>query len=207
MKIIFTILFFTTIAFAEQGKIIDIQRNEQNQVWTQYGMINGASFSTVTVEIAGEQYSAFYLSRRVEQLVIGDPIEAHVDGKHLQITDQRGKIQKAKIVRRAHGLTSNQETATAEETSTAQSVPATPPSEAVPASAVEATTTVSVSVTPDGAEIYVDGTFVGSAPANLKLAAGKHMIRITQSDYKDWMREIGVQAGSEAHIVAKLEKK
>jgi hypothetical protein len=227
MKVILTILFFSSIAFAEQGKIIDIQRNQQDQVWTQYGMINGASFSTVTVEIAGEQYSAFYLSRRVEQLVVGDPIEAHVDGKHLQITDQRGKIQKAKIVRRAHDLGSNQGTATdtaqsalasapptavpanaAEEISrTAQSVPATAPSEAVPASAVEGTTTVSVTAIPDGAEIYVDGTFVGSAPANLKLPAGKHMIRITQSAYKDWMREIGVRAASEAHIVATLEKK
>src|ERR1700686_1261975 len=115
MKIILAILFFSSIAFAEQGKITDIQRNQQNQVWTQYGMINGASFSTVTVEIAGEQYSAFYLSRRVDQLVVGDPIEAHVDGKHLKITDQKGKIQKGMIVRRAHDLTSNQGTATAEE--------------------------------------------------------------------------------------------
>src|ERR1035437_10072687 len=88
---------------------------------------------------------------------------------------------------------------------TAPSVSATAPPEAVPASAAEGTTTVSVATIPDAAEIYVDGTFVGIAPANLKLPAGKHTIRITQSDYKDWSREIGVQAGSEARIVATLE--
>jgi hypothetical protein len=90
---------------------------------------------------------------------------------------------------------------------TAPSATATAPPKTAPASAAEGTTTVSVATIPDGAEIYVDGTFFGNAPANLKLPAGKHTIRITHSDYKDWSREIGVQAGSEARIVATLEKK
>lgn len=137
-------------------------------------------------------------------------------------------------------LTSNQATATSEETNrTAPSTPATAPPKAVPASASEETSrtapsapatapptapatapstavaasavedaaTVSVSTIPDGAEIYADGTFVGNAPAKLRLPAGKHTIRVTQPDYKDWSREIAVQAGSEARIIATLEKK
>jgi PEGA domain-containing protein/Ssp1 endopeptidase immunity protein Rap1a len=78
---------------------------------------------------------------------------------------------------------------------------------ATPASAPEETAAMSVGSTPDGAEIYVDGTFVGSTFANLKLAAGKHTIRVAQTGYKDWTKEIAVQAGSESHIAAKLEKK
>jgi PEGA domain len=99
-------------------------------------------------------------------------------------------------------------TAPAEKTDrTAPPVPATEPPKAAPESPSEGTATVAVTSTPDGAEISVDGTFVGSTPANLKLSPGKHTIRITQSDYKDWSREIGVQAGSETRIVATLDKK
>ncbi len=90
---------------------------------------------------------------------------------------------------------------------TAQSVPATEPPKAVPASASEGPATVAITCIPDGAEIFVDGTFVGSTPANLKLSPGKHTIRITQFDYKDWSREIGVQSGSETRVVATLVKK
>jgi hypothetical protein len=59
----------------------------------------------------------------------------------------------------------------------------------------------------DGADIYADGAFIGNAPANLKLPAGKHTIRVSQSDYKDWSREITVQAGAESRLIATLEKK
>jgi len=60
--------------------------------------------------------------------------------------------------------------------------------------------------TPEGAEVYADGNFVGNAPATLKLTPGQHTIRVTQSGYKEWSREIGVQAGSEAHLMASLDK-
>jgi len=71
----------------------------------------------------------------------------------------------------------------------------------------EGTATVAVSTNPDGADIYADGVFVGNAPANLKLPAGKHTIRVSQSDYKDWSREITAQAGAESRLIATLEKK
>ena len=66
--------------------------------------------------------------------------------------------------------------------------------------------TIEVHSTPDGAEVYADGAFVGNAPATLKLTPGQHTIRVTQSGFKDWSREIAVQAGSEAHLSASLEK-
>jgi hypothetical protein len=73
-----------------------------------------------------------------------------------------------------------------------------------PASAAAAT--VSVSSTPDGADIYSDGAFVGNAPATLKLAAGKHTIKVSMAGYKDWSREITTQAGSDVRLAAILEK-
>lgn len=65
---------------------------------------------------------------------------------------------------------------------------------------------VAVSSTPSGAEIYVDGAFVGSAPSTLKLAAGKHTVRLAEAGYKDWTREIAVTAGSNLTLSASMEK-
>ena len=99
-------------------------------------------------------------------------------------------------------------TATVQPTTEPQSAPiqsdtATSP---VRPAEVAATGTVEVHSTPEGAEVYVDGAFIGNAPATLKLSPGQHTIRVTQAGFKDWSREISVQAGSEAHLAASLEK-
>jgi len=86
-------------------------------------------------------------------------------------------------------------------------VKAAPPLKGDGEATSEGTATVAVSTNPDGADIYADGVFVGNAPANLKLPAGKHTIRVSQSDYKDWSREITAQAGAESRLIATLEKK
>jgi hypothetical protein len=66
--------------------------------------------------------------------------------------------------------------------------------------------TVNVSSVPNAADVLVDGEFVGNAPAALKLSAGKHAIIVKSSGYKDWSKEITVQAGSEVQLTANLEK-
>ena len=90
-----------------------------------------------------------------------------------------------------------------------QSAPAQSEPTASPAAgaAVPATGTLEVHSTPEGAEVYVDGAFIGNAPATLKLAPGQHTIRVAQSGYKEWSREVAVQAGSDAHLSASLDKK
>lgn len=65
---------------------------------------------------------------------------------------------------------------------------------------------VNVASNPVGADVSVDGDFVGNSPASLKLAPGKHTIAVKLSGYKDWSREITVQAGSEVQLTANLEK-
>lgn len=66
--------------------------------------------------------------------------------------------------------------------------------------------TVSVTSSPDGADVYVDGQFFGNSPATLKLKAGKHTVLVKLSGYKDWTRDLSTDAGSEAHLSATLEK-
>jgi hypothetical protein len=65
---------------------------------------------------------------------------------------------------------------------------------------------VNVSSTPAGADVLVDGEFVGNCPAALKLTAGKHTVTVKISGYKDWSRDITVQSGSDVQLTAILEK-
>ena len=69
-----------------------------------------------------------------------------------------------------------------------------------------ATGAVNVSSNPAGADVSLDGNFIGNSPASLKLSAGKHTITVKMSGWKDWTREITVQAGSEVQLTAALEK-
>lgn len=58
---------------------------------------------------------------------------------------------------------------------------------------------------PAGADIYVDGAFVGNAPASLKLDPGKHTFKVSAKARKDWSRDLNVLAGSEVNLTATLE--
>ena len=85
--------------------------------------------------------------------------------------------------------------------------PAPAASAALPASTgQEGIESMQVNSNPDGADVYVDGSFVGNAPATLKLKPGKHTITVKQSGYKEWSREVSAEASAEAHISATLEK-
>lgn len=70
----------------------------------------------------------------------------------------------------------------------------------------EGTESMAIASTPDGAEVYLDGSLVGNASATLKLKPGKHTITCKLAGYKDWTREINAEAGAEAHLNAALEK-
>lgn len=71
--------------------------------------------------------------------------------------------------------------------------------------AAEGSGTVSITSDPDGAEIWVDGKFVGNAPATLKLAAGSHTIRGKAPDCVDWERSVEVLKDSAVTLRAVLE--
>ena len=63
---------------------------------------------------------------------------------------------------------------------------------------------INLESTPAGTEIYVDGASVSNAPAQLKLAPGKHSVKVVASGYQDWARELEVLAGSEVTLNARL---
>ena len=65
---------------------------------------------------------------------------------------------------------------------------------------------VSLTSNPDGADVSVDGAFVGSAPAVLKLTPGKHTISVGQAGYSTWSKDLSVMAGSSVGLKATLTK-
>lgn len=56
-----------------------------------------------------------------------------------------------------------------------------------------------------GAEIYIDGKFVGDMPSTISLASGTHQIAVKANGKKDWKREIEVMKGSQVTLHPVLE--
>jgi hypothetical protein len=88
-------------------------------------------------------------------------------------------------------------TASARPTSTAATAPPSAP-------AVEVK--CSFSSTPAGAEITLDGRYIGSTPSVLNLSTGKHVVIVSTPGFAEWKRELTVSPGSELTVNAVLEK-
>jgi hypothetical protein len=66
--------------------------------------------------------------------------------------------------------------------------------------------TVVISSMPDGADITVDGKFVGSTPSTLRLTPGDHDISIERAGFKVWQRKVSTTAGNTLTIAPTLDK-
>ena len=70
--------------------------------------------------------------------------------------------------------------------------------------ATDASTVSFISV-PSGADIQVDGQFLGSAPAELPLTLGQRTIKISKKGFKPYERTIQVLSSGSQRITAELE--
>ena|ERR1700734_1194847 len=68
------------------------------------------------------------------------------------------------------------------------------------ASATSDTGVLIISSDTVGAEIYIDGKFVGDAPSTISLVSGTHQITIRANGKKDWKREMEVMKGSQVTL-------
>jgi hypothetical protein len=113
MKSIFIFLLLLSSASVKTGKIVDVQPYMQSappQVTIIQGYPNPIvtqgrwDMFTLTVALDGIAYSANFRAKRgfhATDLIVGDPIEANIDGKNLIVTRLDGKTEKAKISRKA----------------------------------------------------------------------------------------------------------
>ena len=59
---------------------------------------------------------------------------------------------------------------------------------------------------PDGADVFLNGSFVSSTPAVLRLQAGTYKVAVKASGYADWEREVKILPGADVILNAKLTK-
>src|SRR6267143_2063386 len=89
----------------------------------------------------------------------------------------------------------------------AQNKAAAPQSPAVTAPAATPTTAkLSVTSTPDGADIEMDGSFVGNTPSDIDVPAGEHTVTVKRNGFQSWEKKLKVSSGSNVHLKAELEK-
>ncbi len=75
---------------------------------------------------------------------------------------------------------------------------------AAPAAPAAAQASLIVESSPPGADIEVDGGFVGNTPSTITVAPGAHEITVKKTGFADWTRKMNVTGGS-VHLDAELE--
>ncbi len=60
--------------------------------------------------------------------------------------------------------------------------------------------------TPPGADIEIDGSFVGNAPSDVQVTEGEHTVSVKKAGFKNWERMVKVSGGSSIRLSAELEK-
>ena len=68
-----------------------------------------------------------------------------------------------------------------------------------------AASTVSFSSEPNGADIYIDGKFVGQTPATISVQPGPHVVLVKATGRKNWQRDLEVLKDSQVALRPVLE--
>jgi hypothetical protein len=80
------------------------------------------------------------------------------------------------------------------------------PSGGVPSSVVQANADAGIEITsvPAGADVELDGSFIGNTPSAIGVSPGDHTISVKKKGYKTWERKIKVSSGK-VNVFAELE--
>jgi len=83
-------------------------------------------------------------------------------------------------------------------------VPVVPPSAlSAPAAVIQAS--LVIDSTPPGADIEIDGAFVGNTPSNVSVAPGSRQIAVKKKGFTAWTRTLNVTNGT-IHLNAEMEQ-
>ena len=64
--------------------------------------------------------------------------------------------------------------------------------------------TLTIDSTPTGADIEIDGAFVGNTPSTVNATVGSHEVSVKKKGFADWSRKLNV-AGGAIHLSAELD--
>jgi hypothetical protein len=81
------------------------------------------------------------------------------------------------------------------------------PSEATtaPSASVPVQASLVIDSTPPGADIEIDGAFVGNTPSTVSVAPGSHQIAVKKKGLTEWTKTLNVTGGT-VHLSAELEQ-
>lgn len=74
-----------------------------------------------------------------------------------------------------------------------------------PSAATSPATKLQIVSIPLGADIEVDGRFVGRTPSDAHVAEGEHTVVIRKSGFRNWKRKLKSTAGTSEYVIAELE--
>jgi hypothetical protein len=94
------------------------------------------------------------------------------------------------------------------ESSSAPMTPTSAPAPSTPAvqESVVGQVRCNFTTTPPGADITLDGKYVGSTPSAISVGAGAHTVVFSMPGFAPWTRELTVAAGSDLTVNAILQK-
>jgi hypothetical protein len=76
---------------------------------------------------------------------------------------------------------------------------------AASASVTPVQTSLLIDSAPAGADIEIDGVFVGNTPSTVSVATGNHQIAVTKKGFTDWTKTLGATGGT-VHLNAELNR-
>lgn len=131
-------------------------------------------------------------------VAVNGTVKYYVEGRKLHLLDDDNKEHTAEIVKEIRKT--SQPTDAPAATPANSSRIAAPPATSIPVTMVS----VAIESTPAGADIEVDGAFVGNTPSAVAVTPGSHEITIKKKGFSDWTRKLSVTSGS-VHLSADLE--
>jgi CRISPR/Cas system-associated exonuclease Cas4 (RecB family) len=63
---------------------------------------------------------------------------------------------------------------------------------------------LAIDSTPSGADIEIDGAFVGNTPSTVSIAPGSHQVVVKKKGFTDWTKALNVTGGT-VHLNAEME--
>jgi hypothetical protein len=120
--------------------------------------------------------------------------------------DAKSAIQKLKPLDGHYDAPDTSATAAQPESGTQSNQESPTSDSAKGASTPEQPSSVTVKSTPPGADISVDGKFMGNTPSTIQLAPGQHEMLVEKEGLRPWQRTLTIGAGGNISIDALLEK-
>jgi hypothetical protein len=132
-------------------------------------------------------------------VAVNGSVQYYVDGRKLHVLDEDNKEHTIEILKEIRKIPPPPESAAAARTAARDvTVPVSTGAPSAPAA-------VAIESTPAGADIEIDGAFVGNTPSTVSVAPGSRQITVKKKGFTDWTKTLNVTGGA-IHLNAELEQ-